>query len=149
MLFSSQRVQSKAAITTLMSILGALAAGVFAIAIPSVYYAISINRTQHTLAIEAAFLAKSIEKIIMARPDLWEFESVRLTELISQPSVQGKADERKLLTAAGKLVTKNTLIEPRYIFPEFGIGSRACARKKINNSLRKKKPPVIGDVVSE
>jgi hypothetical protein len=29
----------------------------------------------------------------------------------------------------------------RYISPEFGIGSRACARKKNNNSLCKKNPP--------
>jgi two-component system, cell cycle sensor histidine kinase and response regulator CckA len=94
-----------------MSTLGAFAASIIAIAIPSVYYAISINATQHTLTTEAAFLAKSIEKNIQARPDLWEFESVRLTELVSQPSVDGKAHEREIRTAAGRLVTKTDFTE--------------------------------------
>lgn len=117
MTFSFKRVQlqSKISITKLMSLLGALTAGVFAIAIPSVYYAISIHETQHTLMIEAAFLAKYIEKIIQARPDMWEFESTRLKELISQPSTYGGNHEREIRTAGGKLVTKNDFTEARPI----------------------------------
>ena len=115
--FSSQRAQSKSktSITKVMSILGAFAACVFAIAIPSVYYVISINGTQHTLTIEAAFLAKSIERIIQGRPDLWEYESVRLKELISQPSITGREDEREIRTVAGKLIAKNDFTETRPI----------------------------------
>jgi len=95
--FSSQGVQSKSktSITKLMSALGAFAACVFAIAIPSVYYTISINGTQHALTIEAAFLGKSVEKIIRDRPNLWEFERVRLLELISQTWIHGEKHERE------------------------------------------------------
>ncbi len=115
--FSFQPVQSqsKTSITQIMSILGAIAACVFAIAIPSVYYATSINGAKNTLTIEAAFLKKSIEKIIQARPDLWEYESVRLKEFISQPSALGEENEREIRTAAGKLVAKNDFTEPRPI----------------------------------
>jgi PAS domain S-box-containing protein len=98
-----------------MSILGAFTSCVFAITIPSVYYAVSINETQSVLTIEAAFLAKSIEKIIQARPDLWEFENIRLLDIISQPSVHGGEDEREIRTAAGKLVVKNDFTEKRPI----------------------------------
>jgi diguanylate cyclase (GGDEF)-like protein/PAS domain S-box-containing protein len=98
-----------------MSILGAFTACVFAIAIPSVYYVISINGAQHTLTIEAAFLAKSIEKIIQDRPDLWEYESVRLKELISQLSINGEEDEREIRNAAGKLIAKNDFTKTRPI----------------------------------
>jgi PAS domain S-box-containing protein len=111
--FSSQRGQPKStiSITKLMSLLGAFAACVFAIAIPSMYYAISINGTLRTLTIEADFLAKSIERTIQARPDLWEFESARLNALISQPSIHGGDHEKEIRTATGKLVIKNDFIE--------------------------------------
>ena len=112
-----------------MSILGAVAACVFAIAIPSVYYAISISETGQTLTVEADFFAKSIEKIIQTRPDLWEFESVRLKELISQPSIHEKAHEMEIRNEAGKLVTKTDSIESRPIIsvsaPFFDSGKLA------------------------
>ncbi|TSA47884.1 MAG: hypothetical protein D4R56_01370, partial [Deltaproteobacteria bacterium] len=113
--FSSQRGQSKSApaSTKLMSLLGAFAACVFAIAIPGVYYAISINGTQHALTIETALLAKSIEKIIQTRPGLWEFESARFMELISEPSIRGEDHEKEIRTAAGKFVIKNDFTETR------------------------------------
>jgi PAS domain S-box-containing protein len=98
-----------------MGILGAFAACVIATAIPSVYYVISITGTQHTHTIEAVFLAKSIEKIIQDRPDLWEYESIRLKELISQPSINGEDDEREIRTAAGKLIAKNDFTGTRPI----------------------------------
>ena len=98
-----------------MSLLGAFAAGVLAISIPSVYYAISINGVESVTKTEAAFLARSIGKIIQARPDLWEFESVRLKELISRPSFHGVAHEGEIRTAAGKLVIKTESSEKRPI----------------------------------
>ena len=111
MAFSSQRVQSKSktSSTKVMSILGAFAACVFAITTPSVYYAITINDAQQALTIEAAFLAKSIEKNIQASPDLWEFESVRLKELILQPSTHENVHELEIRNAAGELVEKTDL----------------------------------------
>jgi PAS domain S-box-containing protein len=127
--FQSVQSQSKASITKLMSILGAFAACVFAIAIPSVYYAISINGAEHTLTTEAVFLAKSVEKIIQARPDLWEYESVRLKEFISQASIPGEEHEREIRTAAGKLVVKTDFTETRPIISAsatfFDSGRRA------------------------
>lgn len=98
-----------------MSIMGAFAACLFTVAVPSVYHAISINGTRQALTIEAASLAKSIEKIVQARPDLWEFESVRLKEVISQSALQGGEDEREIRNAAGRLVVKTDFTELRPI----------------------------------
>jgi len=98
--FHSQRVQSKASITKLLSALGAFFAFVFAIAIPSIYFASSINAARQTLTIEAAFLARSIENIINDRPEMWEFESVRLKEIISKPLIYKAAQEVEIRTAA-------------------------------------------------
>ncbi len=102
---------SRASITKLMSILGGFDASIFAIAIPSIYFAISLNGIEYARTSDAAFLAKSVEKIIQARPDLWEFESVRLKELISQPSLDGNKDEREIRDAKRRLITKTDFTE--------------------------------------
>jgi two-component system cell cycle sensor histidine kinase/response regulator CckA len=136
---SSRFFRSKASITTLISIMGALAACVFAITIPSVYYAISINGTKHTLTTEAAFLAKSIEKVIQARPDLWEFENIRLKELLTHPSIHEEEHEEEIRTASGKLVTKTDFIEVHPTIsvtaPLFDSG-RLVGSIVINHSIR-------------
>ncbi len=98
-----------------MSVLGALTACAIAFALPGIYYVISINKTKQTHTIEAAFIAKSVETIIQARPDLWLYESIRLTELVSQPLLSLHDDEREIRDTAGKLVAKNNITVPRPI----------------------------------
>jgi diguanylate cyclase (GGDEF)-like protein/PAS domain S-box-containing protein len=97
----SRLQQSKAPATRTMKFLGASAACIFGIAIPYWYYALSVSEIRNSLAIETAFLAKSVEKIIQTRPDLWEFESERLREIISQPTIEGNLRERIIRTTAG------------------------------------------------
>ncbi len=122
-----------------MSALGAVAAGIFAITLPSVYYVFAISNIQKTHSIEAASLAKSIERIIQARPDFWEFESVRLIELISQPSVQEGLHEREIQTVTGKLVAKTDYREIRPIItlsvPFFDSG-RPAGSIIVRHSIR-------------
>ena len=74
----------------MMNLLGAFAACVFAVAIPLWYYLVSITETRYSLMMEVTYLSKSIEKIIQSRPDMWEFEVVRMQEIVSQPSLLGK-----------------------------------------------------------
>ena len=109
---SSQRLQSKAPITRLMNLLGAFAACVFAIAIPLWYYLVSISETRYSLSMEVAFLAKSVEQIIQSQPNMWEFETVRMQEIVSQPTLHGKRCEREIRTAAGVTVAKTNLTAP-------------------------------------
>ena len=96
-----------------MKLLGALAACIFAIAIPSWYYMLSVFEIRDSLALETAFLAKSVEKVIQTRPDMWEFESMRLQEIISQPTLDGKLHERVIRTAAGTVVAKTDIAPGR------------------------------------
>ncbi|MBU1744930.1 MAG: diguanylate cyclase [Proteobacteria bacterium] len=81
----------------------------FAIAIPFWYYVFSVSEIRNSLAIETAFLAKSVEKVIQTRPDIWEFESLRLQETISQPTLEGNLRERVIRTAAGTVVAKTDI----------------------------------------
>ena len=103
---SSLRRQSDVLVTRGMRLLGGLAASIFAITIPFLYFGLSVYGLQESHRMETAHLAKSIEKIIQARPDLWEFEHMRLLEVVSQPSIDGDLDERTIRTAAGTVVVK-------------------------------------------
>jgi diguanylate cyclase (GGDEF)-like protein/PAS domain S-box-containing protein len=105
----SRPLQSKAPATRIMKLLGALVACIFAITIPFWYYALSVSEIRDFLTIETAFLAKSVERVIQNRPDMWEFESVRLQEIISQPAIDGNLRERVIRTVAGTVVEKTDI----------------------------------------
>jgi PAS domain S-box-containing protein/putative nucleotidyltransferase with HDIG domain len=96
-----------------MTRLGALAACIFAVTIPVIYYSSAVTEIRHTLTLETAFLAKSIEQVIQDRPEMWGFENTRLAELASQPSFHGGQDEREIRTSAGTLVVKNDFVVSR------------------------------------
>jgi diguanylate cyclase (GGDEF)-like protein/PAS domain S-box-containing protein len=96
-----------------MKLLGALVACIFAITIPLWYYVLSVSEIRDSLTIETVFLAKSVEKVIQTRPDLWEFESMRLQEIISQPTIEGYLRERVIRTAAGTVVAKTDIATSR------------------------------------
>jgi diguanylate cyclase (GGDEF)-like protein/PAS domain S-box-containing protein len=89
-----------------MKLLGALAASIFAVAIPAWYYMLSVSQIRDSLMIETSFHAKSVEMIIQARPDMWEFESVRLQEILSQTAIRGTPCETVIRNAAGTVVAK-------------------------------------------
>ncbi len=108
---NSPPVQSDAPIIKPLNLLGALAACGFAISIPLIYFVFSVYSQRESYTTEAVFLARSLEKIVQARPDMWEYESVRLLEIISQPSIQGQPAEREIRTASQKLVVKTAFTE--------------------------------------
>ena len=119
--------------------LGAFSASVFAIAIPSIYFTISIIAMQQTLRVEANVLARSIGSIIQARPDLWEFESIRLKRLLSDPLVHGERHEAEIFTAAGKLVEKTDFREIRPILSasaQFFDSGRLAGWVSIRHTIR-------------
>jgi PAS domain S-box-containing protein len=91
----------------------AIAAIVFAIAIPAVYCNSTVTEIKHSLKLEAVFLAKSVEKIVQSRPDMWDLEVLRLMELVSGPSLDGKIDEKEIRTSGGAIVVKADFEAPR------------------------------------
>jgi diguanylate cyclase (GGDEF)-like protein/PAS domain S-box-containing protein len=109
----SLSLQSKAPATRIMKILGALVACIFAIVIPFWYYMLSVSEIRDSLTIETVFIAKSIEKVIQTRPDMWEFESARLQEIVSQTALHEKPCERIIRNAAGTVVAKTDIVTRR------------------------------------
>lgn len=95
-----------------MKFLGASVACIFTVVIPFWYYLFSVSEIEHTLAIETAFTAKSLERVIQDRPEMWEFESVKLQEIISQAAIHGAPSERTVRNTAGTVIAKNSVKMP-------------------------------------
>jgi len=107
-------------IVRLLGIIGWTLTFLIAAAIPVFYYAFAIRSERQALQIETAYTAKEIQSIIFARPDLWEFETGRLLEIVSKRTVEDKEDERTIYDATGKIV-----VETEYKVPAGGITSTA------------------------
>ena len=73
-----------------MGIIGWVATVLIAVATPLIYYTFAIGMERESLQIETAYTAKAIQSIVFARPELWEFETVRLQEIVSKPTVAGR-----------------------------------------------------------
>jgi len=99
----------------MMKLLGALAACILTITIPSFYYFFSVSEMRNSLMIETAYLAKTVEQVIQARPDMWEFETVRLQEIISQPELTGDRypHEKVIRNGAGTVIAKTAIATRR------------------------------------
>ncbi len=125
-----------------MRLLGGAVSSIFAIAIPFLYLGFSVNALHESLRVETAGLARSVDQIVQNRPDLWEFEHVRLLEIISQPSLDGDLDERAIRTSAGAVVIRTAVsaaspaIAVSATFfdsgnPAGSIEARHCIRKEL------------------
>ena len=97
----------RSSITRLLSFLGGLASLMIALSIPLLYLGFSLYSIQKTMLAETAYLARSVERIVQARPDMWEFESERLQEMIAQPSINHRGLERSVYTTTDELVAKS------------------------------------------
>jgi len=103
-----------------IGIIGWVATALIAVAIPILYHTLAIKMETGSLQIETAYTAKEIQSIIFARPDLWEFETNRLLEVVSKRTVQDGEDERTIYDATGKIV-----VETKYQAPTYSITSAA------------------------
>ncbi len=110
------------AIVRLIGIIGWVLSVLIAVAIPALYYTFAIRAERLALKIETIYTAKAIQSIIFARPEMWEFETVRLLEIVSKRLVNdhGHEDERIINDASGK-----TVVETKYKAPAPTIASTA------------------------
>ena len=108
------------AIVRLIGIIGWALSVLIAVVIPVFYYTFAIRAERLTLEIETVYTAKAIQSIIFARPEMWEFETLRLLEIASKRTVTDDEDERIIYDASGKIV-----IETKYKAPAPFITSTA------------------------
>ena len=108
------------AIVRLIGIIGWALSVLIAVAIPALYYSFAVRAERLALEIETIYTAKAVQSIIFARPEMWEFETLRLLEIASKRTVTDLEDERIIYDASGKMV-----IETKYKAPAPIITSTA------------------------
>lgn len=109
--------------------LGAAVAVLVALAIPVAYCGTAVHHQRLALQLETRWRAHQVEELVAARPELWAYETVRLTGLIGGPALSGEEEERVLRDAAGQEVARTpvTVSSPALSFtaPFFDSGRLA------------------------
>jgi PAS domain S-box-containing protein len=99
-----QETGSISRITTRLAVTMSL---VLALAIPAGYFLISYQYTVGTLEAEAEINGRLVSRIISANPLLWNFEELRLEELLSRRPHFNIAERRVVYDGKGAVVAKS------------------------------------------
>ena len=89
---------------TIVSTIGLFVAIVTAISIPAGYLFVEYSAAVNNLQFKAHLKANRLAKYIYIHNTLWQYQSVRLTELIELPEANDRGDQQRIFDAAGKLV---------------------------------------------
>ena len=92
--------------------LALVAAIVVTLLIPSLYVTLSIRATHTSLGLETAQTARALERIVMDRPELWDYETLRIQELIDKPILTGEPEDRRALALQGRELARTDFRAP-------------------------------------
>jgi PAS domain S-box-containing protein len=120
--------------------------GILIFAAPIGYFFVSYQYVAGRLEMDAEINARMISQIISRNPDLWEFENIRLEELLSRGTDIGIGEERRIFNSANEVIaaTKAAAVPPllRRSFPLMDSGLKVggieisySLRPLINRSL--------------
>jgi hypothetical protein len=101
-------------------------AGVAAIAVtfllPLGYFAVSYQHLAGSLEAEAETTSRKISELINANPELWQYEQVRLEEVLSRRMQNGHGETRRVLDRQNRLIAENvTTLKPPLITRRFDL----------------------------
>jgi diguanylate cyclase (GGDEF)-like protein len=89
---------------TLVGAIGLVVAIVITVAAPLGYFVVAYTSTADTLAFQADLNASRIAKFIYGHETLWQYQRVRLAEVIELPEVSGRPIRQQVFDAQNKLV---------------------------------------------
>jgi hypothetical protein len=117
------------AVVRVIGNIGLVMSVLIAMATPALYFSFAIRAERQALEIETAFTAKVVQSIVFARPEMWEFETLRLLEIASRRTVDDDEDERTIYDASGKIAVATKYKAPAPIItstaPIFVSGDKA------------------------
>lgn len=90
------------------SLIAASIAIVITTAIPSGYFAISYQYMTGSLDTQAEIAARTTERLVMANPDTWQFEEIRLQELLQRHHDEDIPELRSVVDSHGDVVVRMT-----------------------------------------
>ena len=107
--------------------------------LPSSYFVIHYYAVQSELRLEAETNARLFTQLINDAPDMWQFQTDRIEEILSRRPGDGTAESRRLRDAQARVIAENTqsLDEPTVAtrLPVFDAG-REVGQIEIERSLR-------------
>jgi signal transduction histidine kinase/AmiR/NasT family two-component response regulator len=116
--------------------------------VPTGYFVLTYSEGTHELAFSARLKANRLAKYIYSHQELWQYQTVRLAELIEVPEANETGQRQRIFDTKGKLVTETGEA------PAFPVATRSApifvsgvqvARIETANSFR---PALIGTAVS-
>jgi diguanylate cyclase (GGDEF)-like protein len=119
--------------------IGLLVAMTTAIAVPAGYYAVGLAAATETLAFKARLSAGRAAKFIFAHERMWQYQQVRLAELIEFPEDGSGRVEQRISDLAGKVVLQETsdLVGPvRAVTVPIVVRGETVAWLQADTSLR-------------
>jgi diguanylate cyclase (GGDEF)-like protein len=84
--------------------IGLLVAVVTAVSLPAVYFATGYANLSHRLAYEAELNASYLAKYIGSHTTLWQFQSVRIAELLSQTDAADSRFKKRVVDSSNRTV---------------------------------------------
>lgn len=112
---------------------------VAALILPVGYFTISYKYSMGILETEAEINSEVISGLISSNPELWQFETVRIEELLSRRSKSGTAEARRIFDKKNILVAEsdNHLQSPQIkVSHEVSDGGVAAGRIEISRSIQ-------------
>jgi diguanylate cyclase (GGDEF)-like protein len=124
---------------TLVSAIGLSVAIITAVAVPVGYFTVGYLNAVHLLDFKADQNARSVAKYIYSHNALWQFQRVRLVDLLEQ--VDGRADafHKRIIDTAGKLVLDEGERIGAPVLMRFSpivVGGESVGRVMLETSLR-------------
>lgn len=125
-------------ITNILSFLTIIISLIIAVSIPVTYFIVVYQYMDGTINAEIAFSARAVEEIVAKNPKSWQFEGIRLQEILGRRLDNHYRDNRRIRDLRGHVVaqTKETLAHPVATFsqPVYDSG-KEVARIEIERSI--------------
>ncbi|MGA9110507.1 MAG: PAS domain S-box protein [Smithella sp.] len=126
-------------ITNISSFLTIIISLIIAVSIPVTYFIVVYQYMDGTINAEIAFSARAVEEIVTKNPKSWQFEKIRLQEILGRCLDNNYRDNRRIRDLQGRIVaqTKEPLAHPVVTFsqPVYDSGTTEVARIEIERSI--------------
>ena len=97
-------IASRVRLRTLVTWLGLSVALAVTLTVPAGYFAVVYSELGHELAFTAQLKANRLSKYIYANRDTWQYQTIRLCQLIELPEADESTMRQRIFDAGGKLV---------------------------------------------
>ncbi len=110
-------IQQDRSIHRVTTVIAGITAVLLSVLAPTSYFVISYQYMLGSLDAQAELNARAVTALVMANPTMWQFEQVRLAELLERRSSVGVPESRRILDRQGGIVAEHAdpLVKPAVV----------------------------------